>query len=30
MPSSFFVLLREFVRVDKVLLRLHDSRFYSK
>ncbi|CAL1534867.1 unnamed protein product [Lymnaea stagnalis] len=30
MPSSFFVLLRFFVRVDKVLIRINDTRLYHE
>ncbi|KAH9499031.1 hypothetical protein Btru_005469 [Bulinus truncatus] len=30
MPTSFFILLRFFVRVDKVLIRMNDTRFYHE
>ncbi|XP_012279673.1 TIP41-like protein [Orussus abietinus] len=30
MPSSFFVLLRYFLRVDNVMLRVHDTRIYHE
>lgn len=28
MPSGFFILLRHFLRVDNVLLKIHDTRFH--
>lgn len=28
MPSGFFVLLRHFLRIDDVLIRMHDTRFH--
>ncbi|XP_064540953.1 TIP41-like protein [Drosophila montana] len=28
MPSGFFVLLRHFLRIDNVLIRMHDTRFH--
>ena len=30
MPSSFLLLLRQFVRVDRVFVRVRDTRFYHK
>ncbi|KAH8304695.1 hypothetical protein KR018_009648, partial [Drosophila ironensis] len=30
MPSGFFVLLRHFLRVDDVLIRMHDTRFHHE
>ncbi|XP_017042024.1 TIP41-like protein isoform X2 [Drosophila ficusphila] len=30
MPSGFFVLLRHFLRVDNVLIRMHDTRFHHE
>ncbi|XP_067006156.1 TIP41-like protein isoform X2 [Anabrus simplex] len=30
MPSSFFILLRYFLRVDNVMVRLNDTRFYHE
>ncbi|KAJ9574255.1 hypothetical protein L9F63_026098, partial [Diploptera punctata] len=30
MPSSFFILLRYFLRIDNVLLRINDTRFYHE
>lgn len=30
MPSSFFVLLRYFLRIDNVMLRIHDTRLYHE
>lgn len=28
MPSGFFILLRNFVRVDNVMLKINDTRYY--
>lgn len=28
MPSGFFVLLRHFLRIDDVLIRMHDTRYH--
>lgn len=30
MPSGFFVLLRHFLRIDDVLIRMHDTRFHCE
>eukprot|EP00099_Drosophila_melanogaster_P017515 NP_608377.1 uncharacterized protein Dmel_CG9578 [Drosophila melanogaster] len=30
MPSGFFILLRHFLRVDHVLIRMHDTRFHHE
>ncbi|KAH8325858.1 hypothetical protein KR067_009265, partial [Drosophila pandora] len=30
MPSGFFILLRHFLRVDDVLIRMHDTRFHHE
>lgn len=30
MPASFFILLRYFLRIDNVLLRLNDTRYYHE
>ncbi|EDW82050.1 uncharacterized protein Dwil_GK25338 [Drosophila willistoni] len=30
MPSGFFILLRQFLRVDDVLIRMHDTRFHHE
>lgn len=30
MPSGFFVLLRHFLRIDDVLIRMHDTRYHCE
>lgn len=30
MPSSFFILLRYFLRIDSVMLRMNDTRYYHE
>lgn len=30
MPSSFFILLRYFLRIDNVMLRINDTRIYHE
>ena len=30
MKSSFFILLRYFLRIDNVLVRIHDTRYYHE
>ncbi|XP_030378456.1 TIP41-like protein [Scaptodrosophila lebanonensis] len=30
MPSGFFILLRHFLRIDNVLIRMHDTRFHHE
>lgn len=30
MPSSFFILLRYFLRIDNVMLRVNDTRIYHE
>jgi len=30
MPNSFFILLRYFLRIDNVLLRMNDTRYYHE
>jgi len=30
MPASFFILLRYFLRIDNVMLRMNDTRYYHE